>query len=628
MAKYSHPHDEYYMTDNTGVTVENIVGTDPVLFQPFFSEEGIDSKIIDFTEYSEVYNNYGDPNINLYGQSYYHVLNWLNNGGIVKGIRLTAKNATYANCLLMLDILVTETQKTDSTGNPLFLDPAGNETTVSSGNTAIMVKQATVKHRFEYFTNIADNGTDIKSLMRTKMIEDEQGYHIPLFCVVCKGRGIYGNKYRFRLSPYGQRDKDSTYRNYYLEIYKNSNGLVKDANTPLAVSSYPEAKNISKQSDYIEDVVQRNSDLPVSVYGFDDGFNLAFNVLYEVISQELGEDFDYQNIDLFTFYKDSTKLTRYENVKIDPTSVDLTALDAHTLSQGSDGDFAKTNVNRWDAMYDRLADLFKGSIDASIIDPKLQKFTLTLDACYPLEVKLLMVSWRKARESEALVLDSCYMYNLANVKSYLSNDLAIDDFGTTIETQCFDVYDNYTGKNITVTPTYLYSILLPKHINNNGSQTPFAGIDVPLNAYIIEGSLKPVIYSDAEKTEIYDLRGNYIEKEDGKYIFGTNITSQSKYTELSYFNNILVYYEIKAALKSLSALFRFKFTNRDEDMKTLNKLAESKIEQFKDTKCKAITVSVERDETDPYEKTVKTICKVGFRSFDLNNIISVDIERY
>ena len=63
-------------------------------------------------------------------------------------------------------------------------------------------------------------------------------------------------------------------------------------------------------------------------------------------------------------------------------------------------------------------------------------------------------------------------------------------------------------------------------------------------------------------------------------------------------------------------------------MKTLNKLAESKIEQFKDTKCKAITVSVERDETDPYEKTVKTICKVGFRSFDLNNIISVDIERY
>ena len=209
------------------VNTEVIYGTNPVLFQPFFSEEGIDSQIIDFKEYSTTFNNYGDPNMNLYGQSYYHVLNWLKSGGQVKGIRLTAKNATYANTMLVLDILVSETQKTDASGNPLYLDASGEETTISSGNTAIMIKKAKVKHHFEYFTNIADNPTDIKSLMRTKLTEDEQGLHIPLFTAVCKGKGTYGNKFRFRLSPYAQRDKNTKYRNYYLEIYKKCWGISK-----------------------------------------------------------------------------------------------------------------------------------------------------------------------------------------------------------------------------------------------------------------------------------------------------------------------------------------------------------------------------------------------------------------
>lgn len=628
MAKYSHPHDEYYMTDNTAVNTEVIYGTNPVLFQPFFSEEGIDSQIIDFKEYSTTYNNYGDPNMNLYGQSYYHVLNWLKSGGQVKGIRLTAKNATYANTMLVLDILVSETQKTDASGNPLYLDASGEETTISSGNTAIMIKKAKVKHHFEYFTNIADNPTDIKSLMRTKLTEDEQGLHIPLFTVVCKGKGTYGNKFRFRLSPYAQRDKNTKYRNYYLEIYKNDGGLVKDKKSPLTVSSYPEARNISRQSDYIEDVVTRTDELPISIYGLDDGFELAFNTLYDVISQEMGEDMDPESIDLFTFYKNSTSFTRYENIIIDPETVDLTSLEAHTLSQGTDGDFVKTNPNRWDAMYERLEDLFKGKIDPSINDTKQHKFTITLDAGYPLEIKLLMVSWRKSRDAEALALDSCYMYNLANLKSFLRDDLVTNDFGTFINVECFDTYDEYTGKNISVTQNYLWSILLPQHIINKGSQTPFAGLDIPLDAYIIEGSLKPIIYSDTEKTEIYDLKGNYIERENNHYVFGTNITSQEKNTELSYTNNVLVYYEIKEALLSLSAVFRFKFADSEDDLNVLNKLASDKIEQFKDTKCKAIEVVVTRDENDPYQKTVNTTCKVGFRTFDLNNIINVDIERY
>lgn len=624
MANYSHPHDEFRLNDNTTLVESSSQNMDPILFQPFFSSKGVDNKIVDLKSYSKAYSEYGEPDINIFGQAYYQVLNWLENGGAVKGIRLTAKNATYANNLLILDIKVVEIQKTNASGEPLFADASGKETTISSGNTPIMVKKANVKHRLETFTNIAYKKEDIKTLMRSKFTEDEDGLHLPLICAVCKGKGTYGKMYRYRLTPATQRDKETTYRNYNFEVYKNENGLEKDANCPINVSSYPSARNIARQSEYIEDVIGRQ-DFPINVYGLDEAFRAAFAKLYEVVVQEDPEVKE-EAIDIFTFYNKS--MNRYKYVEIDNDSIDVTALEGHGLESGSDGDFAVTNPNRWDAMYDRLSDLFKGTIDPSIKDVREHQFKLTLDANFPLEIKKQMESWRNLRDDAPLVLDSSLMYSVANLKAFLKDELRVDNFGTFVNTQNFDTYDKYTGKNITVTTNYLWSILLPRHLQSRGSHVPFAGIDIPLNEYIIEGSLRPSISEDEDKTEIYNLRGNYIEKESNKYIFATNVTAQSVDSELSYTNNVFVLYEIKADLKSLSAIFRFKFSDSDNDFKTLNKLAASKVEKYQDAKCKKIVVSVEADPKDPKGKTVKTICKVGFKNFDLNNTISVDIDRY
>lgn len=624
MANYSHPHETYVLNDNTKLTTTSSINAEPFLFQPFFSSDGEDGKILEFTDKSKVLSTYGEPNMSLYGQSYYQVLNWLTAGGSVKGIRLTAKNATYANMLLMLDVKITETQKVNASNEPLYKDPAGAETTISSGNTPIMIKKATVKHRYESFTNITNNAVDIKTLMRTKYTKDEDGtIHYPLFCTVCNGKGTYGNKYRTRLVPATQKDKSTTYRNYTFELYKNDNGLVLDKGAPINIAAYPFAKNVARQSVYFEDVINMNG-FPVKVYGLDDMIEAAMADIAQVVSQDT--EVEAKDIDIFTFYNRNGNI--YNNVTIQQGSVDLTALQGHGLSAGDDGDFANTNPNRWDAMYERLADLFKGNVDPTILDKKEQRFKVTLDANYPLEVKKLMVSWRNTRDTEPLVLDSSLMYSVANLKSYLKEDLMVDNFGIFINTQNFDTYDEYSGKNITVTSNYLWALLLPAHFNNRGSQIPFAGVDIPLDRYIIDGSLRPVISDDQDKSDIYDLRGNYIERESGSYIFATNITSQSYESELLYTNNVFVYYEIKQDLSSLSAIFRFKFSDSDNDLNTLNKLANSKIEKYLEAKCKAISVEVVNNTSDPTGKSVKTLAKVGFKNFDLNNDIVVDIDRY
>ena len=418
MGNYIHPHQTYTLNDNTRLSTESAINTEPFLFQPFFSSDGEDSKIIDMYEINTILEEYGDPSISLYGQSYYHVLNWLSAGGAVKGIRLTAKNATYANKLLMLHVKVTEIQKTNASGDPLYIEATtGEETTLSSVNTPIMIKQANVKLSYESFTNISSANTDLQSLMRTKMTEDADGTkHFPLFLTVCTGKGAYGKKYRTRIVPAPVKDRNSKYRHFTFELYKNDGWLTRIDPSPITISSYPEAKNGAKQSIYFGDIINMNA-LPVKVYGLDDAITAASATLLPIVQQQ-DADAELSGIDILTFY--NTDRNKYDNIIGDPESVDLSILQGHGLGSGSDGDFDITNPNRWDAMYDRLIDLFRGKIDSSLLDNKEQKFVIMLDANYPLEVKKELISLRDARDSEVLKLDAGFLYTVYNTKSYLT----------------------------------------------------------------------------------------------------------------------------------------------------------------------------------------------------------------
>ena len=623
---YSYPHDTYTMVDNTKLKIDDVLNnSDPVLLQPFFSSKGEDGKIIKFTNYKNTREEYGEPDIDVYGQGYYHVLNWLEGQGYVEGIRLTAKNATYANSVLILDIKTSKTQKTTPEGDPLYATPDGEETTISSGNSAIMITTAIAKFRIISFKKMASDKEDIKALMRTQFNEDEDGKHIPLLCFIAKGKGTYGGMYRWRISPNIQKDKNSKYRNFNLELYKLDTKLDPDPLTPISVSTLPSARNIARQSEYIEDVASR-SELSVRVYGLEDGIQEAYDTIYNIVKQE-NPDVEKDQIDILTFY--DTDLNKYKYITLDGSSSDITKYEGHPLKNGSDGDFDITNPNRDDAMNERLEDFFNGYIDASVSDVEEHVIDISLDANYPLEAKKAMITWRNLRDDHRCIIDSSFMFNVPSLKGWIKDEFEEHDFPVTLQTQNFETFDKYTGKYIRVTATYLYSLLYPSFIKRSGTQTPFAGLDVPLDAYIREGSLRPVIATPEDKNDIYELGGNYICREAGHYVFGSNRTTQEYESELKYTNNVSVYYEIKRDLISLSSQFRFKFSGDDtDDIKTLNNIANSKISKYQDVKCKKIEVSVSKDPGDPTGKSLITECNVGFKDFALNNNIKVNINRY
>lgn len=628
-SSYLHPHDEINVTDNTVVSITETSNTGKVLFQAYPSEQGDDSKIITWDNYDKFILENGEPKINTTMQAMHHAALWLKNGGILKGIRITAKDAVRANTVLMLKIKIVEEQKTDGSGNPLYTDKnTGADTVISTGNTPIMVKRAKVKKYLKALKNPAVNRTDVETILRGLVTVNEETleYEFPLFAVVCRGKGSYGKYYRWRMTLNPNRDKLSGYRNYYFEILKNDtrDGLYTLDNFPVNVSLYPDATYNSKIQ-YFLDLVNSTDGSPVQVYAVDDYWHEITELLLPIIQQENPETVQ-EKVDYVMFYNED--LSSYEYIDEDVTSLDVSAVEGFALQNGSDGSFAKTNKTREDDIRDRYLDLFEGKIDPSINDVKEHTIDIALDANYPLEVKKAMIAWRNKRKDFPLILDAGTMYSLSDLKSFLSDDMSPDDYNILINTQTFDTKDPFTGRITKVTMNYLYAALMPEFLaNNKNDNTPFAGISVPLNDYIIEGSLLPVISEESDKSDIYKLRGNYIEKEGSTYTLGTNVTSQLVDSELSYLNNVMIFHDMRKDFKSLGAVLRFKDLDSDEDIQTLNKLAQNKLDEYVGTRIKNGSVTVAKSATDPREKTAKTTIKVGFTSFILDNVFDFTIER-
>lgn len=623
---YSHPHETLKVKDNTIVTSTTNVNTGSTLFMGFVSTKGDDSKIKTWANYDAFIAEYGEPDESVTGQSLYYAANWLEDGGKLKGIRITATDAANANNILLQDISIREVQKTNASGDPLFIDKTtGKETTISTGNSPLMVKKAIFKNRIEAFDKPTTNKNNLVALLRTKYKRNpETGeYTFPLMLMMCNGKGTYGNKYRYRITPNISRDKNTSYRNHYLEIMINDNGLDDISNSPVNVSFYPNARSSTKKSEYVTDVVSRYN-YPVSIYTAEEYWSEMVELIKPIIAQTDSTIKD-TAIDIVTYY-DST-LNRYSNIEMDADSIDLTLLEGFSLLNGSDGNFATSNKDREDDINERFIDLFNGEIDSAINDKKEHKFQMAIDASYPLEVKKAMVNWQAKRGDFQLILDAGVMYTLANLKSYMNNDMQPDNRDVIINGHTFDIDDPYTGKTMTVSQNYIYSLFYPSFVEEYGTQTPFAGLDVPLNDIIKEGSLTPVITEDDDKSELYKLRCNYIEKENGTYMMATNVTSQLADSELSYFNNVTVLHEMIKDVQSLSAVFRFKRMTDESDYKTLNKLASNKIDKYIDVKCKTAEITVSEQDNDPLGKTVKTTLKTGFYEYNLNNDIIIEIDK-
>ncbi len=624
---FKHPHDTLRVVDNTGLKTDSFLNSGATLITPFISDKGIDGQMTLFRDLAELLRSNGTANFKVHGQAYYNAIAWLKSGGQVRGMRITAKDATYANTLIMAKVAVFDKQKTDAKGNPLYIDSVtGQETTTASGNVPIKEKKAEVKIFAETYTSLKEVNDDIEILIKEKYDDSNaaDGIIFPLYLFVSKGRGDYGNAYRFRLTPAPSRDKETVYRNYNFELLNNENGLSK-VEVPLNVSTFPDARSEYSRSEYIEDVLKRNI-YPIHTFAIEDSFYQIAEMLQPVVQQQHSDrQVAPEEID-FLFFRDRDT-TNYKHITVAKDSLNLSLYEGYPLLSGDDGAFKRSNRERQIAINERYIDAFDGKIDRSILDRKRNPAHCALDANFPLEVKQAMINWRFQRDDLPLYLDAGLAQTILDLKTWRQSELTVNSYGVSLLAQNFMTPDEYTGKDIPVTMTYLVANTLPAHFASYGNHMPLAGDNVKLNQYIIPNSIRPTVVEDTDKSDLYEMRLNYLEDEYGDITFGTQMSSQSKDSQLLDMNNVHVLYDIKRDVEMLSPKFRYKPNETEEDLKEFNRMLDMRISKYRDFKCKFIEGTITKSANPLTPRRIETFIRVGFKSVTEINDITIQIDR-
>ena len=194
--EWLHPHEAVYINDNTRYEDIAFRNNGPTFLNVFMSSKGVDNKL-EF--HDSIYNwvkEYGLPNYRKYGQPAYNAYVSLSTGlANSQSMRVMPTNANYANLILLAYY-----QKKDG------------------------------KLQMKFATKTVRNLTQINDLQAYVDREgsdtpDEDGYKIlPIASFWSRGRGVYGNDYRVRISRDKGGDKDNDYVNYAIELLTTENG--------------------------------------------------------------------------------------------------------------------------------------------------------------------------------------------------------------------------------------------------------------------------------------------------------------------------------------------------------------------------------------------------------------------
>lgn len=240
---YNHPSIVSTISNN------DTIFTSTVGKRPFFyviaSERGEDNKIKLQSSVDEFLFNYGDPNIKLYGQAAYNILNILQNGESVYVLRVMPENAGFSHAILNIQTKVAgEKYVKDINDNLVAIDNVVIRPTITyskTNNTSIDL--------LDYELASGSGSTTIDGYQNNLLF-----YAVPV------GRGDYYDKYGFRIYLNTSYDDTYDFRVYNFEVieydaYDNASII----EGPFYVSFDPDAMSSSNESMFIEDVVNKYS---------------------------------------------------------------------------------------------------------------------------------------------------------------------------------------------------------------------------------------------------------------------------------------------------------------------------------------------------------------------------------
>ena len=592
---YLHPHVATYINDNTEFTDEaaGVVDDSIKLFYVVVSKKGRDNVFLTHTNEYDWLKEYGNPNMDLYGQAGYMAHASLSTGVCtVKTMRVMPEDATYSNALITLKV------KEDN-------------------------GKLIVKHACSFRDDIRDKGDLLAGLeaLREELPDVDGFITLPLAAFYCVGRGVYGDEFRVRVCQSMQMDRENDYKNCKVEILGTETSLSSLGFYEGAI--YSGALD-GKRSIYIEDYVNDISTGSghVNMY-IDPGTVAQFTEMYKAINPDIDE----KTIDVFGFLNKASK--ELPGIEIDPATVILDGVEGVPLSGGSDGNFAETDpVIRQANITAMLVKAMKGEVDKSIKSRRRVPADVMLDCCYDAEVKRAMLDLANIRNASALYLDAGKLTTTAQAIDWADDMINLSPYLLSKNIQCYKIRDPFTYRPITVTITYLFATAIPMHFKNKGKFVPFAAANVKLTGHI-RGTLLPVIDSDDSelKEELYTKRVNFFEAiSETVYQRACQTSAQLIWSDLSEEHNVHELYDIKRVIEDYAATRIYNFAEV-EDRNRFTEDAKALFANRIGTRIRSLDVSFDMNSWEEERSILHCYISIIFKTIAKRVIIEIDVNK-
>ena len=500
------------------------------LFLCVFSADKGSEAITDFT-YNDFRAMYGDnADFFKYGQPLTQAHAILKAGGRVLGKRLVAPDATLANLIITAELTSVQENKYNAQGQQIYLDEEGNETTTVT-DTPATITVANVK----YVANTVENArtaADVLNSVPSIQTEDK----FPLFVIMDNGRGT--SVKRVRIAPDYDVSKTLQFVLYTIQDVEGTNTIETNR-----FSAYPDA--ITSLSGTTKNMaLTETSTVQFNAQYYANGVNGFVNKLAEITGYTVEDLWKYD-----VLFGATNRGAALSFMKIDDTGLQLNSTYGLELQSGTNGEFGDApfaGTEPTEAWTNAALDYFGGNFDDAIYDLDQYKIDFCCDANYPDTVKNKIVELANFREDFFYFRDmGLGIHSLADVESKISDELDwpqscyVGDYMTS-----YDIIDDYSKKQVTVTMMHGLAPLLVSHYANNVA-APIAG---EFNNFVIteavDGTLNftPRITPKVNQKELIDdMKVNYANySSTGMLTIQSTYTSQDHWGPLSYSSNVIV----------------------------------------------------------------------------------------
>jgi len=206
----------------------------------------------------------------------------------------------------------------------------------------------------------------------------------------------------------------------------------------------------------------------------------------------------------------------------------------------------------------------------------------------------------------------------------------IDSYLVSKDSGMMYTMDPITGKNIPVSITLWMANAYPVHVGNYGWHTPFAGERyATITGYSNSKTVKPAYDEELDADileELYvDNRINYIlSVDENTFVRGTQITSQSKTSDLSKENNVMLTLEIKRKIERMISQNRYNWTE-ESDIKNFKEDCQQVFSSYAGNKCKSLDIDVRQSAWEKTRYILHAYMAVVFRTYQERGIVEIDL---